>query len=393
MLAFLHRALRYVRAESLLLMLLGTFGLLQCVSTTPLGADFSLVEWPTIAALAGLLALTKGLELSGGLHWLGARLLTHLTSERQTALCLVCLAALLSMVLTNDVALFFVVPLTVGICRARKLPSARLVIFEALAVNAGSALTPVGNPQNLFLWQFARVPAALFIRQMLPLVVLMLMALLALTWWAFEGETTSASTVVPAPASGGAGAGWSTSASESEPIDRALLWASLLLYPSFLLAAELNEAAAAAPLVLLVLGVLRPRLLTELDWGLLLVFVLMFIDMRLLTTLPTIQALMQGADVAQPRHLLLAGIGLSQLTSNVPAAIALAAYSSNWQVLAYAVNVGGFGWMVGSLANLIALRLGGDRHAWIRFHAYSVPMLILSALFAFCLLSASGLLF
>lgn len=85
---------------------------------------------------------------------------------------------------------------------------------------------------------------------------------------------------------------------------------------------------------------------------------------------------------------MLYGVGLlaSQLISNVPAAIALAEYSDNWRVLVYAVNVGGFGFMLGSLANLIALRMVAERRAWWVFHAYSLPFLVVSGLLAYALL-------
>ena len=125
-----------------------------------------LVDWPTIATLAGLLMLTKGVETSGFLHRLGAQLVAHMKTERTLALSMVGATALLATVLTNDVALFVVVPLTLALRGTAKdgasLPVTRLIIFEALAANAGSALTPIGNPQNLFLWQQARVSFAAF---------------------------------------------------------------------------------------------------------------------------------------------------------------------------------------------------------------------------------------
>ena len=113
----------------------------------------TLVDWPTIAALLGLLLVTKGIEVSGALHALAHRVLTHLQSQRALAVFLVGSAALLATVLTNDIALFILVPLTVALQRLADVPISQLVIFEALAVNVGSALSPIGNPQNLFLWQ------------------------------------------------------------------------------------------------------------------------------------------------------------------------------------------------------------------------------------------------
>ena len=328
----------------------------------------SLVDWPTLAALAGLLLLTKALELSGALHRLGRTLVETMGTERAAALCLVSVAALLSTVLTNDVALFVVVPLTLSISRLTGMASTKLIIFEALAVNVGSTLTPIGNPQNIFLWQMSRMSFGDFVWHQLPLVAAMLVALLVLTAFAFGSRS------------------FVIRDHEALPLDRSLLSVALLLYIPFLIATDLHLAGWAALALLLLFAVLRPRVLADLDWGLLLVFVLMFIDLRLLAGLDVVKQLMLNLGLQDPRRLYLAGIGTSQLLSNVPAAIALAEFSKDWKVLLYSVNVGGFGWMVGSLANLIALRMSGDRRAWVTFHCYAVPALLAAAAMGYVLL-------
>jgi Na+/H+ antiporter NhaD/arsenite permease-like protein len=76
----------------------------------------------------------------------------------------------------------------------------------------------------------------------------------------------------------------------------------------------------------------------------------------------------------------------SQVVSNVPASILLVNYSDAYKVIAYGVNAGGFGLAIGSLANIIALRMVPERHLWLRFHLYSFPFLILSAMIAWALL-------
>eukprot|EP01035_Chromulina_nebulosa_P067854 gene67854-92959_t len=111
-----------------------------------------LVDWQTVGALAGLLAITQGVERSGMLQSAAQRLLARTTDLRQLALLLTATAAVLSALVTNDVSLFLLVPLTRVLATQAHLPLARLVVLQALAVNAGSALTPIGNPQNLYLW-------------------------------------------------------------------------------------------------------------------------------------------------------------------------------------------------------------------------------------------------
>ena len=362
-----------LRHDTFLLILIAGLVLLGSIAPNRLASYPALVDWPTIAALTGLLALTKGLELSGAIAWLGLRLVAAMATERALALCLVLAAALLSTVLTNDVALFVVVPLTLGVCRMTNMPATRLIVFEALAVNAGSALTPIGNPQNLFIWQLSNASFGQFVLHMLPLVLLTMLVLVALTCRVFGKRAIAREDDA-------------IDAANHAPIDRRLLAVSLGLYLPFLAATDLHHAGLAVLAVLATFVLVRPRVLAQLDWGLLLVFVLMFVDLRLFAGLDAVRHAMLGLGLEQAGHLYFAGIAASQLISNVPAAIALAEYSRDWRVLAYGVNVGGFGFMVGSLANLIALRMSGERRAWLSFHAWSLPFLVIAAAFGYVLL-------
>ena len=96
-----------------------------------------LVDWPTIGALAGLLAITQGVERGGMLQAAAARLLARTSDLRRLVLLLAASAAVLSALVTNDVSLFLLVPLTRVLATQAHLPLARLVVIEALAVDAG----------------------------------------------------------------------------------------------------------------------------------------------------------------------------------------------------------------------------------------------------------------
>lgn len=319
----------------------------------------TLVDWSTIAALAGLLVLTKGVELSGYLHHLGKRLILRMPTDRAVALFLVLTAALLSTLLTNDVALFIVVPLTVGLRAVSTVPVTRLIVFTALAVNSGSALTPIGNPQNLFLSQLHQIPFYQYVGAMLPLALIFLIPLLLLTACTF----TSRSIAIRDNA-------------DLLPQNKKLLYLSLALYFPFLVSIDLHQTEGAVILVLAIFFIVYPRVLAQVDWVLILIFMLMFVDMRLIAQEPSVHALIEQLKLGNPQRLYFTGIAISQLISNVPAAILLAEYSNDWRLIAYAVNVGGFGFILGSLANIIALRMAHDRGAWLTFHAFSVPFLL-----------------
>jgi di/tricarboxylate transporter len=327
-----------------------------------------LVDWPTIAALTGLLILTKAVESSGALDVAGRWLIDRTSTRRVAALALVASTALLSMLLTNDVALFVMVPLTLTMCRIARMPATRIVVFEALAVNAGSMLTPIGNPQNLFLWQQWDSSFGGFVWTMLPLAAVALALLLALTALAFPS--------VPLE----------VHEHRDEGADRTLLIVAALLYVPFIVLADLQHVGWGLLAVALIFLALSRRVVANIDWGLLLTFVLMFIDLRMLADLDSVKAFVGGLGVQQAPNMYLTGALASQVVSNVPAAILLAEYSHDWRTIAFGVNVGGFGFVLGSLANLIALRLLGERKAWGTFHLWSVPFFVVVGLVGWALL-------
>ncbi|QXB23356.1 anion transporter [Lelliottia amnigena] len=326
------------------------------------------IDWHTIITLSGLMMLTKGVELSGYFDVLGRKTVRRFATERKLALFMVLAAALLSTFLTNDVALFIVVPLTLTLRKLCEIPVNRLIIFEALAVNAGSLLTPIGNPQNILLWGRSGLSFAAFTWQMAPLALAMMASLLVVCWFAFPNKVLNyhSGSVTPQ---------WKPR----------LVWGCLALYIVFLTALEMKFALWGAFLVAAGFLVLARRVLISVDWTLLLVFIAMFIDVHLLIQLPALQGALHSVTDLSPLGLWLTAIGLSQFISNVPSTILLINYVPPTVLLAWAVNVGGFGLLPGSLANLIALRMANDRRIWWRFHVWSLPMLIWAALIGFVL--------
>ena len=191
----------------------------------------------------------------------------------------------------------------------------------------------------------------------------MMLTLLALCWFCFPANRLNYQSSDKAPS-------W----------QRKLVWSCLGLYLVFLTALEMNQALWGLALVLLGFLILARAVIVHVDWSLLLVFMVMFIDVHLLTQLPALHQVLSGVGALSGGGLWLTAIGLSQVISNVPSTILLLNYVPPSILLAWAVNVGGFGLLPGSLANIIALRMAGDRRIWWRFHLYSIPMLLWAAL-------------
>ena len=321
------------------------------------------LQLPTIAGLLGLMIAIQGIRDSGLVQHLAGLLVARMHSQRALGLLLVSITALLSMVLTNDVSLFLIVPLTVAAGGISNLPVLRLVILEALAVNAGSTLSPIGNPQNLLVWQYLRLPFMQFVGSMLPAAATMfaLVALLAWCWLPREKVELHAEQV------------------DGHAVSATQAGLSIVALAMMVLMMEHGHATIGALLLLIPFALLDWRLLLRIDWLLLVTFAAIFLGLGHFAALPWVGELMSAVDLNQPLHLYASGILASQLISNVPATVLLLERAPDAMALAVAANVGGFGVAIGSLANLIALRLAKQPQGLRLFHRVSIPFLLVCA--------------
>ncbi|SUA91130.1 SLC13 family permease [Pandoraea pulmonicola] len=355
-----------VRADRVLVILLVAFAVLQFARPASAGELWRRIDLHTILTLAGLLMLTRAIDQSGFLDWLAQRLLRAFRTERRLALLMVMFAAALSTLLTNDVALFAVVPLAQSLARIAPVRIERLIIFLALAVNAGSSLTPLGNPQNLFLWQHSGMGFGAYIAMMAPITFALMAVLLAMCAAAFDSRALHFQRRGP-----------------SHDVRWPLLWTALALFVGFVGLADHGHAAWACAGVAAVLLFARRNAVLGIDWLLLAIFVLMFVVLRGVAELSEVRATLGQVDFSGNAAAYAGAALLSQVISNVPAAILLAEYSRNWPALAHGVAVGGFGLAVGSLANLIALRMAKSRQIWWHFHWVSVPFFLMAFLLGY----------
>ena len=321
------------------------------------------LQLPTLAGLMGLLIAIQGIRDSGLVQHAAVTVVARAHSLRSLGLLLVTATALLSMVLTNDVSLFLIVPLTLAIGGMSNLPVLRMVVLEALAVNAGSTLSPIGNPQNLLLWQHSQMPFLHFTLAMLPAAAVMFVLVAAFTWlWLPRDRIELASDKIDGQVSS----------------RRLGVWSILALLAMVLLM-EYHHAPLGAVLMLVLFALLARSSLARIDWLLLLTFAAIFLGLGHLAELPQVRHALDQLDFSQPITLYVSGIITSQLISNVPATVLLLDRTTDAIALAVAVNVGGFGLAVGSLANLIALRLANQPRGLRQLQMVSIPFLLVCA--------------
>ncbi len=307
--------------------------------------NYSTDDFKVVFSLFVLLIIIKGLEESNFLRFLAS----SVERGKWVHVKLVGLTYFLSMLITNDVALLAVVPITLAMRVRRKV---ELVILEALAANAGSALTPFGNPQNMFIYYHYDLHFLQMFETIFPLVAICGVVLLFLAFLFGTSEVL----IVRTPS-------FSKQA---------------YLYLTFF--------------VLFALAVLK---LLPLWLGLLPVFCSLFkvrkllkIDYFLLGTFLAFFGFTDnlhhafGITMHSSGEVFWYSLILSQLISNVPATLFLADFTHNWKALLWGVNVGGFGDLIGSLATLIAYRFVSkeEEFSWstlLRFHVYGFFFLVL----------------
>jgi len=326
------------------------FGLQQPLRRLP-----DLVDWDTIAALSALLLITTGIKESGLFYLAACRISRKIHNERFLALFLVSIAAIFSMFLTNDIALFIVVPLILSLQQISNTDLSKLIVFAALAVNVGSSLTPIGNPQNIFLWRHWGVSFPAFIREMAPLVLVMALCLFAFILACFSSRTIE------------------TVNSHHPAVDQRLFYLSAVLLIIFIASVELHAGKYFLGLAFFSMALMRRKIILKTDWGLIFLFIIIFINLNLTCRFDAVQKLLSRWNYNIPSTLFLSGALMSQAISNVPAAILLANHTSHFKMIAYGVNVGGNGLLTGSFANFIALRFIHKRSKYLLFHIYSLP--------------------
>jgi Na+/H+ antiporter NhaD/arsenite permease-like protein len=277
-----------------------------------------------------MMLVMNALGLSGLLNSLGGRMVDRSGSERKLALFLCLLVFFASALLTNDVVLLGIVPLSIAVGSAARLDVRKLVIFEGIAANSGSLLTPFGNPQNIFISVHYNVPLWDFLWTMLPLWLVSLALLAAVVHFQFPVRPLNH--VHP---------------QHSDRTVAALGISALAVI--ILYFGRVLPTVIVAPVVLVLLLATRRmgRIVRMVDWKLYLLFVFMAFATYAMLKVYTLE--LSGST------LLLASIGLSQVISNVPAAFVLSG-AAGWRLLAIGVDIGGSGTLVSSVATVIAYR-------------------------------------
>lgn len=304
------RILQYFRRETVLSAAL-VCALLSFLLTPPSVIHLQGIDTTTLLMLFSLMTIVAGFRRMGALDAVSRKLTRRVTTLRGLSAVMMALCFALSMLVTNDVALLTLVPLTLLLFRAGGQKSTIwTVVLETVAANLGSMVTPIGNPQNLYLYTSGRLTALDFLTLLAPYAAVALALLLALC----------------------------------------------LLLPKERVAVDASARAPLAAAVFLGTLALDRGTIRQVDYTLLATFVCFFVFVASVKACVPVRAWLETMMARSPMAVALL---TSQVISNVPACLLLSPFTQDAKALALGVDLGGLGTLIASLASLISFRLYG----------------------------------
>ncbi|MDD6159694.1 MAG: SLC13 family permease [Oscillospiraceae bacterium] len=333
----LRRIFAYLRGE-IVLTAAWALALLSMLAVPPDSAYPSYIDLHTLGLLFALMAVMAGLRQLGLFRTMGEAMLRCTATTRQLEALLIFLPFFTSMAVTNDVALITFVPFALEVLsmagqEQRVIP---VVAAQTIAANLGSMTTPIGNPQNLYLYSHYGLSMGEFFSALLPLTVVSAL-LLALFILLRKSQPISV-----------------TLTHVSAPLPKGPL---CLLLGLFLLC--LGVVAGLLPLWLVCLTVVAALLIIDrtallrVDYPLLLTFVGFFVFVGNLGRVPLFRQFFEGLLTG---HEVICSVAASQIISNVPAALLLSGFTRQARSLLIGVNLGGLGTLIASMASLISYK-------------------------------------
>lgn len=334
------------------------------------------IDYHTIIILFCLMLTVAGFRKTGIFEDITSRLLTKAKNVRRLGLIFTLSCFFSAMIVTNDVALITFVPLTLAAFANIDDEKSKIitVVTETIAANLGSMATPIGNPHNLFVYTKFELSFADFLIIVLPFAVFNLAAVIVLSLFLpkteFKADETAGTTV---------------------PKGKTILFI-LMLIVCILTVFRLIPmwicfiAVTAAGLIL------DRSLFKKVDYALLGTFACFFVFVGNIARIDGVNGFI--SEVLPNSELYICAL-LSQLVSNMPAAVMLAGFTDNARGLLLGADIGGMGTIIASMASLISFQIyrkspGANPKKFMGiFTAINFSMLILLLLFAF-IIGANG---
>ena len=298
-------------------------------------ADY--VDFDVLILLFCLMGAVQGLS-KGGVFVFVSKILTKSSNARRLGFLRMNACFFSSMLITNDVALITFVPLAVMIFKGKSKAKDLIftVVIQTVSANLGSMLTPIGNPQNLYLYSHYNLTMGVFLKTHLPVGILSYAMLCVMCFFVSKDSFEATQT-------------------EEIPLDRVKISAFVVIFlVSILTVMRVVPHLWCFVISIAIILVADRKVLLKIDYSLLLTFVCFFVFVG---NMGRIDAVTEFVSSLLKDREILVSAGISQVISNVPAAVMLSQFTQKSAELLMGVNIGGLGTPVASLASLISMKL------------------------------------
>jgi len=329
-----YSLIEFIKKECVLAIAL-TLAVISSFISAP---KMSYIDFKVLILLFNLMIVVAAFKELKVLDNIAVNLLKKCNTYTSISLALVFITFVSSMIVTNDVALITFVPLSIVVGRKANINVLKVVILQTLAANLGSSFTPMGNPQNLFIYSFYDLSPMDFFKITLPVVVL---SILFLVFLIFKGKKMDLSLDL-----------------EDVKINnkRDVCLFSLLFLIILLSVFHVIDYRFTFLITIITVLILNKNLFSQVDYSLLVTFVGFFIFVGNMSTMDVVKNFMYGI-LGSPQSTFLSSVISSQFISNVPATMLLSGFTDQFKELLLGVNIGGMGTLIASLASVISYKI------------------------------------
>ena len=329
----------YIRNNAILF-ISGVLAVISCFIVKPDMEYSGYINFRVLALLFCPMLIVAAMSRIGTFKLLTNVLLSRVKTYRGISLLMSLMAFFMSMFLTNDVSLVTLVPFAIMVLEPfgdnRKLMFT--LIIMTVAANLGSMLTPIGNPQNLYLYEHYKISLGDFFLLMLPYSLFSLLLVVVMTFILVSGKEKLKDN--------------DRLVIQKLPIVKLVVYILLFLLNIMTVIGILDYLISLA-ITIVVMAVMDFKAYLKVDYNLLATFIFFFILIGNIGRIDTITGVLSGLVSSWPVP---AAILSSQIISNVPAAMLLSAFTDNGKALVIGTNLGGLGTIIASMASLITYR-------------------------------------
>ena len=336
-------AVKHFIKNEIVLCVAGVLAVASAFVVHPSKSYLGYIDFRTLSILLMLMITMAGFQKLSVFRQLGELLVGRTSTIRGVVLILIGLCFFSSMFITNDVALLTFVPfsiITLSISNRKDLYII-VIVLETLAANLGSMLTPLGNPQNLYLYSLSGMSMAAFIKLMLPysLCSALLLFISALIFVKDAKVTLKDNDRK------------SYDRTKREKRLIGLYIAAFII--SLFVVARLVPYPVGLVIVLIAVIAFDRNVLRKPDYSLLFTFIFLFIFIGNIKRIPEFSQVLESLIKINEVGV---SIVLSQFISNVPAAILCSGFADDLQKIIIGTNLGGMGTLIASMASLISFK-------------------------------------